>query len=163
MSFLQFGVQFLTQAGVVPIPKGELRVLNIDPHHQRAKGLVPVPTSQGEIMWVHPNLVEGQQWTTVTNRKSNGKAKVSPCNMVRASSRETETDVPSPTDSEVETIVLAAELNASLVAGTRSGHSYLKKYDEMVTNRLNLPQSKPSNPRSNPWRSKMSFDTPKLS
>ena len=37
MSFLQFGV-----ARVVPIPKGELRVLNIDPHHQQEKGLIPV-------------------------------------------------------------------------------------------------------------------------
>ena len=60
-SFLQFGVQPPTPAGVVLIPKGELRVVNIDPHHQREKGLVPVPTPQGEIMWVHPDLVEGQQ------------------------------------------------------------------------------------------------------
>jgi len=59
-SFLQFGVYPPTPAGVVPIPKGELRVLNIDPHHQQQKGLVPVPTPQGEIIWVHPDLVEGQ-------------------------------------------------------------------------------------------------------
>jgi len=83
-SFLQFGVQPPTPAGVVPVPKGELRVLNIDPHHQQEKGLVPVPTPQGEIMWVHPDLVKGQQWTTVTNRKSKGKVKVSPCNIVCA-------------------------------------------------------------------------------
>ena len=37
---------------------------------------MPVPTPQGEIMWVHPDLMEGQQWTTVTNRKSKGKAKL---------------------------------------------------------------------------------------
>ena len=35
--------------GVVPIPKGELRVINADLHHQKEKGLVLVPTSQGEI------------------------------------------------------------------------------------------------------------------
>jgi len=58
---LQFGVKPPTPAGVVPIPKGELRVVNIDPHHQRKKCLVPVPTPQGEIMWVHADLVEGQQ------------------------------------------------------------------------------------------------------
>ena len=46
--------------------------------------------------------------------------------------REAETDVLSLTDSEEETIVLAAELNKSLVAETRSGQLYLKKYDEMV-------------------------------
>jgi len=52
--------------------------------------------------------------------------------VVCASSWETETDVPSLTDSE-ETIVLATELNVPLVAETHSSQSYLKKYDEMVT------------------------------
>ena len=74
-------------------------------------------------MWVHPDLVEGQQWTTVTNRKSKGKAKASPCSVVCASSQEVETDAPLLTNSEEETIVLAAEPNAPLVAGTRSGQS----------------------------------------
>jgi len=69
-------------------------------------------------MWLHLDLAEGQQWTTVTNRKSKGKAKASPCNMVCASSREVEIDVPSLTDSKEETIVLAIESNASLIAGT---------------------------------------------
>jgi len=59
-SFLQFGVQPPTPAGVVLILKGELRVLNIDPHHQQEKGLIHVPTPHGEIMWVHPDLVESQ-------------------------------------------------------------------------------------------------------
>jgi len=96
-------------------------VLNTDPHHQREKGLVPVLTPEGEIMWVHLDLVEGHQWTIVTNRKPRGKAKASPCNAVCASSREEETDVPSLADSEEETIILVAEPNAPLVAGTRSG------------------------------------------
>jgi len=65
---------------------------------------------------------------------SRGKAKVSPCNVVCASAREAETNVPSLTDFEEETIVLAAEPNAPLVAGTRSDQSYLKKYDEVVAN-----------------------------
>ena len=69
-------------------------MINTDPHHQQKEGLVPIPTPQGETMWVHPDLVDGQQWTTVTNRKSKGKAKVSSCNVVCASSREAETDVP---------------------------------------------------------------------
>ena len=42
--FLQFGVQLLTQAGVVPIPKRELRVVNTDPHHQQEKDLIHVST-----------------------------------------------------------------------------------------------------------------------
>ena len=104
----------------------------MNPHHQQEKGLVPVSTPKWEVMWVHPDLVDNQQWTTVTSRRSKGKAKTSSCNVVCASSREVETDVPSLTDSEDETIVLAAEPNKSLVAETRSGQSYLKKYDEMV-------------------------------
>jgi len=67
-------------------------------------------------MWVHSDLVDGQQCTTVTNRKSKGKAKASSCNVVCASSRKAEIDVPSLTDSEEKTIVLAVELNKPLVA-----------------------------------------------
>jgi len=49
-SFLQFGNQPPTLTGVVPIPKGEIRMINTDPHHQQEKGFVPVPTPQEEIM-----------------------------------------------------------------------------------------------------------------
>ena len=98
------------------------------------ESLILVSTPQGKIMWVHPDLMEGQQWTTVTSMKSKGKVKVSPCNVVCASSREAETDVPSLTDSEEETIVLATKPNAPLMAGTRSGQLYLKKYNEMMAN-----------------------------
>ena len=81
-------------------------MVNTDPYQQQEKGLVPVFTPHGEVMWVHPDLMDGQQWTTVTSRKSKGKAKATSCNVVCASSREAETDVPSLTDSEEETIVL---------------------------------------------------------
>ena len=49
-SFLQFGKQPPAPSRVVPIPKGELRMINTDPHHQQEKGVVPIPTPQGEIM-----------------------------------------------------------------------------------------------------------------
>ena len=65
--------------------------------------------------------------------------------MVCASSWEAETDVPSLTDSEEETVVLAAELNAPLVAKTCSGQSYLKKYDEMVASPPK-PTAEPTKP-----------------
>ena len=107
-------------------------MVHTDPHHQQEKDLVPVPTPQGEIMWVHPDLVDGQQWTIVTNRKSKGKRFVLQCRC--ASSREAETDIPSLTNLEEETITLAAEINKPLATETRSGQSYLKKYDEMVAN-----------------------------
>jgi len=54
--------------------------------------------------------------------------------VVCASSQKVETDVPSLTNSEEKTIALAAKLNAPLVAETRSGQSYLKRYNEMVAN-----------------------------
>ena len=148
-------------SGVVPIPKGELRMINIDPHHQQEKGLVPVLTPQGEVMWVHPDLVDAQQWTTVTSRRSKGKAKASSCNVVCASSRKAETDVPSLTDSEEETIVLTAEPN-QLVAGTRSGQSYLKKYDEMavIPPRPAAESAKPSTKQ--PVRNRKSFGFPEF-
>ena len=86
------------------------------------------------------DLMEGQQWITVTNRKSRGKAKVSPRNVVCASSREEEIDAVSLTDSEEKTIILNVEPNAPLVAGTHSGQSYLKKYDEVVVSPSKLTQ-----------------------
>ena len=65
-------------------------------------------------MWVHPDLVEGRQWTTIINRKFKAIAKVSPCNVVYASSQEAETDVTLLTDSEEETIILVARSRNSL-------------------------------------------------
>ena len=73
-------------------------------------------------MWVHPDLVDGQQWTTVTNRKSKGKAKATSCNVVCASSRGAETNVPSLTDSEEETIVLAAEPSQLVAEPVQGSH-----------------------------------------
>jgi len=124
-------------------------MINIDPHHQQEKGLIPVLIPQGEVMWVHPDLVDGQQWTTVTNRRSKGKAKASSCNVVCASSREAKIDVPPLTDSEEETIVLTVEPN-QLVAKTRSGQSYLNKYDEMA----------PTPPKPSPESAKPSTKQP---
>jgi len=48
---IQFGRNLpLAPTGVVPIPNGKLRVINTDSHNQSEKGLIPVPTSQGETM-----------------------------------------------------------------------------------------------------------------
>ena len=75
-SFLQFGDQPPTPAGVVPIPKGELRMINIDPHHQQEKGLVPVPSLQGGIMWVHPDLVEANNGLLLPTENPKAKQKL---------------------------------------------------------------------------------------
>ena len=59
---IQFGRDLPpTPTRVVPIPKGEIRVINIDPHNQKEKSLIPVPTPRGETIWVHPDIVESQQ------------------------------------------------------------------------------------------------------
>ena len=65
-------------------------------------------------MWAHPNLVQSQQWTTVTNRKSKGKARTSSHNVVCVCLREVETDVASLTNFEEERIILAAEQGSLL-------------------------------------------------
>jgi len=148
---LQFSKDLpLVPTRVVPIPKRELRVINSNPHNKKEKGLISVPTSQGKIMWVHPDLIESQQWTTVTNRKSKGKRNALSCNVVCASSREAETDVASLTDSEEEENVLVGEQSAPPMVETRSDQQYLKKYDEAATSSSPRPKKQPSNLWSNP-------------
>ena len=51
-------------------------------------------------MWVHPDIIQSQQWTDGARRKSIGKAEASHCNVVSISSREAEMSVASLTDSE---------------------------------------------------------------
>jgi len=83
ISPIQFGQNLpLTPTGVVPIPKGELRVISTDPHNHREKGLIPVRSPQGETMWVHPDIIKSQQWMTITSTKSKGKASASFNNVV---------------------------------------------------------------------------------
>ena len=61
---LQFGWDIPpAPTGMVPIPKGELRVINIDLHNKKEKGLIPIPTPQGGIMWV----------TSTSSRANNGR------------------------------------------------------------------------------------------
>jgi len=63
-------------------------------------------------MWVHPDIVERQQWTTVTNKKSKGKAKASSSNVVGISTRETEEDIVSLTSSGEEESAFTADTGA---------------------------------------------------
>jgi len=60
--------------------------------------------------------------------------------VVCASFREAKTDVATLTDSEEEIIIIAAEQNTPLVAGTWSGQQYLKKYDEAMASSSKLIQ-----------------------
>ena len=125
---IQFGRNLpLVPIRVVLIPKGKLRVtISTDPHNQKEKGFIPVPT-RGEIIWVHRDIVQSQQWTTVTNRKSKGKAKASSSNVVSISTREIEVDVPSLTSSGDEESAFAADIGTPPTSKTRSGKRYLKQ------------------------------------
>ena len=60
-------------------------------------------------MWVHPSIVESQQWTIVTNRKSKDKAKTSSSNVVGIFTRETKENVTSLTSLEKEELAFAAD------------------------------------------------------
>jgi len=72
-------------------------------------------------MWVHPDIVESQQWTTVINRKSIGKSKASSSNVVGISTRETEEDVASLTSSGEEESPFAADTTIPPTSKTQSG------------------------------------------
>ena len=69
-------------------------------------------------MWVHPDIVESQQWTTVTSRKSKGKAKASSSNVVGISTRETEEDVAFLTSSGEEESTFTADTVAPPMSKT---------------------------------------------
>ena len=111
---------------MVPIPKGELRVINIDPHNQREKGLIHVPTPQGETTWVHPDIVESQQWTTITSKKSKSKARAYSRNVVSIATRETEDDIASLTSSGEEESTFVADTGEPPTLKTRSSKQYQK-------------------------------------
>jgi len=77
-------------------------------------------------MWIHLDIVQSQQWMTVTNRKSKGKGKVSSSNMVGISIRKTEEYVVSLTSSGEEESAFAADTGTPSTSKTRSSRPYLK-------------------------------------
>jgi len=83
-------------------------------------------------MWVHPVIIESQEWTTVTHRKPKGKTKASSSNMVGISARETEEDIASLTSSGEEESALAADTNTLSMLKIRSDKQYLKQYGQPV-------------------------------
>ena len=85
-------------------------------------------------MWVHPDIVQSQQWMTVTNKKSKGKAKASSSNVMSISTKETEKDVASLTCSGNEESAFAADTGIPPTSKTRSGKQYLKQYNESMVN-----------------------------
>ena len=95
---------------------------------------------------VHPDIVESQQWTTVTNRKFKGKAKTSSSNVVGISTREIEEDVASLISSGDEESAFAADTDAPPTSKTRSDKQYLKQYDEPIASQPRRQSSSPRTP-----------------
>src|SRR3954471_6002556 len=119
-SCIQFGQSPPTPTAVYSIPAVKMRVINSDPHHQQEKELVRTTIPGGGTMWIHPDLLdEVSPWTTVSRKKSRGKAKQT--NVIIASTIKPDSDVNSLTASEEEEEVLAASVAGPLVAATRSG------------------------------------------
>jgi len=81
-------------------------------------------------MWVNPDIIESQQRTTVTNKKSKGKSRASSSNVVSISTRETKEDVASLTSLGEEESAFAADTGAHPTSNTQSGKQYLKQYGE---------------------------------
>ena len=74
----------------------------------------------GEIMWVHPDIVQDEQWET-----SKFKLKGKPCNVVSLVTDNDSVTITSLSDSEGEKLALATQPTISQPVGTRSGKQYL--------------------------------------
>jgi len=84
-------------------------------------------------MWVNPDI-KSQQWTTVTSRKSKGKARAFYSNVVSIFTRETEKDVVFLTSLGVKESTFTANTGAPRKYKTRYDKQYLKQYDEPAVN-----------------------------
>jgi len=67
--------EMTVQDGFIPISKARLDVINPMAEQQRPKGLIAIPTESGEIIWVHPYIVQDERWET-----SKSKPKDKSCN-----------------------------------------------------------------------------------
>ena len=90
------------QYGLVPAPKDRLDVINPMAEKQKAKSLIPMTMKSGEIMWVHLNIVQDEQWET-----SKPKIKGNSCKVVSLVTDNNSVTVTSLSDSKGEKLALA--------------------------------------------------------
>src|SRR4051812_23959977 len=140
---------------VNPIPQVEMTIVNTDPHWQKEKGFVPVNLTNGEICWVHADLVDDDQpWTPVVVRKGKtpktatldrrpkGKRTTHTCNALSVFTMEKDEDCKAMlTDSDEEPTALAVN---PVVTATRSGQNFRYEYPDNTT------ETPPSQPASEP-------------
>jgi hypothetical protein len=105
--------------GVVPVPRAEMRIINSDPHQQEKKGMVQYATPSGQSMWVHPDLLEDEQWTSVTSKRSKGKGKA--CHIVSASLEDEGAETASLTDSDEDRVALTTQAEPIPAPGMQTG------------------------------------------
>ena len=53
--------KMMVQDEFTPVPKARLDVVNPMTEKQKAKGLIPITTKSGEIMWAHPDFIKDEQ------------------------------------------------------------------------------------------------------
>ena len=79
MVTLNFGTFSKTtvQNRLTPVPKARLDVINPMAEKQKVKGLIPTTIKFGEIMWVHSDIIEDEQWES-----NKPKLKSKSCNTI---------------------------------------------------------------------------------
>src|SRR4051812_16127071 len=118
-----------------------MTIVNTDPHRQKEKGLVPDNLTNGEVYWVHPDLIEDDQpWAptvgrktkvpkaTASDGKSGNKRATRTSNALSALVMEKDEDCDAMlTDSEEGA---TAPSVSPMVAATRSGRNFGYQYPE---------------------------------
>ena len=97
------------QSRVAPIPKVRMEVINRLAKEQEAKGLVPLTTKSGEIIWVHPNIIKNEQWES-SQLKLKGKF----CNVISLAVDDDIVTTASLSSSEEEKFTFAAAMGKFL-------------------------------------------------
>jgi len=103
MANLNFGTfpKMMFQDRVTPIPKARLNVINPIAEVQKAKGLIPITIKSKEIVWVHPDIVNDEQWE-FSQPKLKGKS----CNIVSLVTDDDTMTIASLSDLEEEKLAL---------------------------------------------------------
>ena len=115
--------------GPFPIPEARLKINHPSAKQQETKDLVPLILKTGEIMWIHPDLAQDEQWDS---KKSKSKGK--PCNVISILPDDGNVTSASLSDSEGKKYAYTTQADAPQPTGTRSEKSYLKQY-EIITDK----------------------------
>src|SRR3954471_18148254 len=118
-----------------------MTIVNTDPHRQKEKGLVPVNLINGEVCWVHPDLVEDDQpWAPVVGRKTRVPKATAPggrpgnkwathtSNALSAFVMEKDEDCDAMLTNSEEGLIAPAV--SPVVAATRSGRNFGYQYPD---------------------------------